>query len=160
MQEVVGSTNMVLEINVDTKSSKTFQITPEERRMYIGGKGLGLYYLSTRLPANTDPLSPENVLILMMGPLLGTNAPCSGRFEAISKSPLTGIIVASSCGGPFGLALKTAGYEGLILHGKASTPVTIMITPEGSALKMLHLLGTRYTQYATAFNLEKKMVLW
>ncbi|MEN6522532.1 MAG: aldehyde ferredoxin oxidoreductase family protein [Anaerolineaceae bacterium] len=157
MQEVVGSTNMVLEINVDTKSSKTFQITPEERRMYIGGKGLGLYYLSTRLPANTDPLSPENVLILMMGPLLGTNAPCSGRFEAISKSPLTGIIVASSCGGPFGLALKTAGYEGLILHGKASTPVTIMITPEGVSFEdAAPLWGYDTHDTQSVYNLEKK----
>ncbi len=135
MKEVVGSTNKVLEIDLSNSTVKETIITPEERQLYIGGKGLGLYYLSQRLNPGIDPLSAENPLILMMGPLLGTNAPCSGRFDAVSKSPLTGIVVTSSCGGPFGMALKTAGYEGLILTGRAANPTTLVITPEGITLQ-------------------------
>jgi aldehyde:ferredoxin oxidoreductase len=157
MQEVVGSTNKVLEINLSTKKIEIIEITPQERKMYIGGKGLGLYYLSSRLPVQTAPLSRENVLILMMGPLLGTNAPCSGRFEAVTKSPLTGIIASSSCGGPFGMALKTAGYEGLILTGKASLPTTILITPEGVSLEdATSLWGQDTHDTQKALSLEKK----
>ena len=135
MKEVIGSTNKVLEIDLSDRTVKETIITPEERLLYIGGKGLGLYYLSQRLQPGIEPVSPENPLILMMGPLLGTNAPCSGRFDAVSKSPLTGIVVTSSCGGPFGLALKTAGYEGLILTGKAASPTILVITPDGITLQ-------------------------
>ena len=53
---------------------------------------------------------------------MGTVAPCSGRFAALTKSPLTGIMVASSCGGPFGMAFKTAGWDGLLITGKSSQP--------------------------------------
>jgi len=131
MEEIVGSTNRILEIDLSANETKEFQISPEERRQYIGGKGLALFYLSRRLPVNIDPLSAENPLIIMLGALLGTGAPCSSRFCAVTKSPLTEIIVASSCGGPFGLALKTAGYEGLILRGKAASPTTIVIDNTG-----------------------------
>jgi len=135
VKEVVGTTGKVLEIDLSHSAIREFLITPQERQQYIGGKGLGLYYLSQRLSPGIDPVSPENPLILMMGPLLGTNAPCSGRFDAVTKSPLTGIVVSSSCGGPFGMALKTAGYEGLILTGQAAAPTTLLITPEGVSLQ-------------------------
>jgi aldehyde:ferredoxin oxidoreductase len=74
-----------------------------------------------------DPLSEENCLAFMMGVLMGTGAPCTGRFSAITKSPLTGIMLHSSCGGPFGMAYKTAGYDGLLIAGKAPSPVVIDI---------------------------------
>lgn len=157
MKEVVGSTHRVLEINLATQQVTEFLISQEERRLYLGGKGLGLYYLSTRLPAHTDPLSPDNPLIFMMGTLLGTNAPCTGRFDAVTKSPLTGIVASSSCGGPFGMAFKTAGYEGLILRGKSPSPVKIMITSEGVKFEEASdLWGQKTQQTQTTLNLEKK----
>lgn len=70
-----------------------------------------------------DPLGPENIIAFMPGIRMGTGATCSGRFEAVAKSPLTGIIGTSSCGGPFGMALKTAGWDGLLITGKADRPV-------------------------------------
>ena len=69
--------------------------------------------------------------MFMMGVMLGTGAPCSGRFAAVTKSPLTGIMLTSSCGGPFGMALKTAGYDGLIIGGRSETPVYLKIDAEG-----------------------------
>ncbi len=66
---------------------------------------------------------------------MGTGGPCSGRFEALTKSPLTGIMVSSSCGGPFGLALKTAGWDGLLVKGKASSPIYLDITKDGVEFK-------------------------
>ncbi|MEN6570641.1 MAG: aldehyde ferredoxin oxidoreductase family protein [Anaerolineaceae bacterium] len=157
MKEVVGSTNRVLEIDLATRQVSEFLISREERTLYLGGKGLGLFYLSTRLPAHTDPLSPENPLILMMGALLGTNAPCSGRFEAVTKSPLTGIVASSSCGGPFGMAFKTAGYEGLILKGKSASPVKITITPEGVQFDdASSIWGFKTHATQAALNLGKK----
>ena len=92
------------------------------RRRYLGAKGLGLKLLYDRMTPGVDPLGPQNFIALMPGVLMGTMAPCSGRFEAITKSPLTGIMVASSCGGPFGMSLKTAGWDGLIITGRADTP--------------------------------------
>ena len=67
----------------------------------------------------------------MPGILIGTGAPCSGRFEAIAKSPLTGIMTTSSCGGDFGMALKTAGWDGLIVRGKAESPVYLSVNKDG-----------------------------
>ena len=87
--------------------------------------------LFDRMAPGTDPLGPENMIALMPGVLMGTGGPCSGRFEAISKSPLTGIMITSSCGGPFGLSLKTAGWDGLIIKGKADDPIFLDITDKG-----------------------------
>ena len=99
--------------------------------MYLGGKGLGLKLLYDRLNPGIDPLGEDNYLAFMMGVLLGTGAPCSGRFAALTKSPLTGIMLSSSCGGPFGMAFKTAGYDGLLITGVSAGPVFLDIDKDG-----------------------------
>ena len=119
MKEIIGTSNRILEVNLTTCTVKEFSVTEEERRMYLGGKGLGMKYLFDRMDPGIDPLGEYNILAFMMGVLMGTNAPCSGRFAAVTKSPLTGIMLSSSCGGPFGIAFKTAGYDGLIVTGKS-----------------------------------------
>ncbi len=131
MQEIKGTNGRILDIDLGAESVRTFQVTHEERTMYLGGKGLGLKYLYDRLSPGIDPLGGENILALMMGVLLGTGAPCSGRFSAVTKSPLTGIFTSSSCGGPFGMALKTAGYEGLLVTGRAQRPTILHIGADG-----------------------------
>jgi aldehyde:ferredoxin oxidoreductase len=131
MEELVASGNRVLEVNLSTRRVSEFRIGSAERRTYLGGKGLGLKYLYERLKPGEDPLGPGNVLVFMTGFYLGSNAPCSGRFSGLTKSPLTGIIVHCSCGGPFGSAYKTAGYEGLIVRGKSTGPIYLDIHPDG-----------------------------
>jgi aldehyde:ferredoxin oxidoreductase len=103
--------------------------------MYLGAKGLGLKLLYDRLTPGLDPLGEENYLAFMMGVFMGTGAPCSGRFAALTKSPLTGIMLASSCGGPFGMALKTAGYDGLLVTGRSENPVCLVIDDQGATFE-------------------------
>ena len=135
MKEIIGTSNRVLEVDLTRSKVDIYHVKPRERRLYLGGKGLGLKLLYDRLRPGADPLGEENILAFMPGVLMGTGAPCSGRFAAVTKSPLTGIMVASSCGGPFGMALKTAGWDGLLVRGKATKPTYLLVTPEGVEFK-------------------------
>jgi len=96
-------------------------------RTYMGGTNFGLYYLLKYMPPGTDPLGPENVLTLMLSVLTG--APFSGqsRMTANAKSPLTGAIGDSQAGGFFPAELKYAGFDGIVLLGKAAEPVYLWI---------------------------------
>ena len=127
MSESTDYSGKFLEINLTDSSFKEFRVSKDILKLYLGGKGLGLNLLKDRINKETDPMGEENILALMMGAYMGTNAPNSGRFDAVTKSPLTGIMVSSSCGGPFGMALKTAGYCGLLISGKSKKPVYISI---------------------------------
>ncbi len=127
MKTIVGTSNRIVQVNLSTGQVTEFQVDADDRRRFLGGKGLGLKLLYDRMDRGIDPLGEENWLAFMMGVLMGTGAPCSGRFSAITKSPLTGIMLHSSCGGPFGMAYKTAGYDGLLISGRAPSPVVIDI---------------------------------
>lgn len=128
---IVGPSNRVLEVDLTSRTYSVYKVTDEERRLYLGAKGLGLKLLFDRMRPGADPLGSDNMLAVMPGVLLGTGGPCTGRFHAVSKSPLTGIFSSSSCGGPFGMQLKTAGWDGLIIKGKSDTPMWIEIDSEG-----------------------------
>jgi len=135
MQEIIGTSNRVLEIDLSTKKTNVIDVSRKDREMYLGGKGLGLKLLYDRLESGIDPLGEKNMIAFMVGVLMGTGAPCSGRFSAVTKSPLTGIMVSSSCGGPFGIALKTSGWDGLIIKGSSKKPVYLIIDSKGVQFK-------------------------
>lgn len=120
MEEIKGYSNKILEINLTDRSWSVSEASIKDRELYIGGKGLGMKLMYDRLKPGADPLGEDNILIIMPGVVTGTGAPCSGRFEAVSKSPLTGIVATASCGGPFGIQLKTAGYGGLVVRGRSA----------------------------------------
>lgn len=142
LPEMIGPSNKVLEVDLTTRNYSVYQVTDEERKMYLGGKGLGLKLIYDRMPAKIDPFSSENIIAFMPGVLMGTGAPCSGRFSAVTKSPLTGIMDHASCGGPFGMSLKTAGWDGLLIKGKSEKPVYLIITSTGVEFKdASHLWG-------------------
>ena len=156
-QEIVGTTNKALEINLSDRSIRYFNIAWEDRRKYLGGKGLGLKYLFDRMIPGTDPFGEENILAIMMGVLMGSGGPSTGRFAAITKSPLTGIIASSSCGGPFGLAFKTAGYDALLITGKAEKPVYLEIGVSQVEIRDAdHLWGLDTEQTQQALALERQ----
>ena len=134
MKTIVGTANRVIEINLSTARVTYVEVADHDRRQYLGGKGLGLKLLYDRMERGIDPLGEGNYLALMMGVLMGTGAPCSGRFSAVTKSPLTGIMLHSSCGGPFGMAFKTAGFDGLLVTGQAAVPVVIDIDDTGARI--------------------------
>jgi len=135
MAELVGTSNQVLEVDLSAEKFSVYHVTEAERKMYLGGKGLGLKLLYDRLQPGIDPLSEDNIIAFMPGVLSGTRAHCGGRFAAITKSPLTGIMGFSSCGGPFGAQLKTAGWDGLLIKGKAKKPTYLHITKDGIEFK-------------------------
>ncbi|HPA73792.1 MAG TPA: aldehyde ferredoxin oxidoreductase N-terminal domain-containing protein, partial [Spirochaetota bacterium] len=155
MQEIVGTSNKILEVNLSTGDFAVGDITEKDRRLYMGGKGLGLKLLYDRLKPGVDPLGEENIIAFMPGVLMGTGAPCSGRFEAMTKSPLTGIMVTASCGGPFGMALKTSGWDALIIRGKAKKPCYLYIDSKGAELRDAKKLWGKDTQQAQA-SVEKE----
>jgi aldehyde:ferredoxin oxidoreductase len=93
----------------------------------VGGRALVAYLLLRDLPVGTDPLGPDNLLIFAPGILQGSNLPGSGRHGVGAKSPLTGAIASSEAGGWWGHEFKRAGFDALIVHGKAETPVYLWI---------------------------------
>lgn len=113
-----------------SKGEVEFKPIPEDWALkYIGGRGLGVKYVFENGPG-VDPLSPENILCFMNGPLTGSEANMSGRMAITTKSPLTGTVTDSHHGGWSAARLRWAGFDGLIFHGKAPKPVYIYITDD------------------------------
>ena len=122
-----GMKGKLLRVNLTTEESKVGVIDSKLWETFIGGRGLGAYYLTKEVPPNVGPLSPENKLIFMNGPLAGTLIPGNNKICVTFKSPLTNTYSNSLCGGHWGPELKFAGYDGLIIEGKAKNPVYISI---------------------------------
>lgn len=132
---VFGTNNRVLEIDLSSQSFEIIHIRNEERIKYLGGKGLALKLLYDRMEIGVDPLGEKNMIAIMTGVYTGTSAPCSSRFSAVTKSPLTGIFCHSSCGGPFGEKLKSTGWDGIILKGKSNKKSYLLITDKSAEFK-------------------------
>jgi len=125
--QVFGS---FLEVDLSREKTKEIKVESEIIRNFIGGKGLGAYFLYKLLKPKTDPLSPDNVLMFLNGPLTGTSFPSSGRTTVVTKSPLTGLYLDCHAGGYFGPELRKAGYDGIIIKGKSMDPVYLWIKDE------------------------------
>ncbi len=122
-----GWTGTILRVNL-TKGTVTKEATdPQLAKQYIGARGLATKIMFDEVDPKVDPLSPGNKLIFAPGPLTGTFAPSTGRYDVVTKGPLTGTIAASNSGGAFGPELKYAGYDMLIVEGKAAKPVYLWI---------------------------------
>jgi len=102
-------------------------ISEELFKYYLGGKIMGAKLLYDLQPEGLDPLAPESVLIINTGPANGSGAPSSSRFNLTFKNVLTGGIASTNCGGQFGVMLKRAGFDGIIIAGKSDVPVCIEI---------------------------------
>jgi len=103
--------------------------TPESlKKLYFGGRGLNSYYLYNYIKPDIDPFSPENVLIFGTGFLTGTLVPNSSRFNVSAKSPETGILGDSNCGGYFAAEMRYAGFDRLVIKGKAKKPSYLYLT--------------------------------
>jgi aldehyde:ferredoxin oxidoreductase len=120
--ELGGYADRVARIDLTTGEIKYEGINEEDARKYIGGRGLGVKYVLDNGP-QVDPLSPDNIICFLVGPLTGTDVNMSGRMAVVTKSPLTGTVTDSHHGGWSGARLKWAGFDGLIFKGKAERPV-------------------------------------
>ncbi|MBN1497700.1 MAG: aldehyde ferredoxin oxidoreductase family protein [Spirochaetes bacterium] len=155
MQELIGTSNRILEIDLTARKFQINEISQKDLKMYLGGKGMGLKLLYDRMEPGVDPLGPDNMIAITMGVILGSGAPCSGRFEAITKSPLTGIMNCSSCGGAFGMAAKTSGWDAIILKGKSREPVYLVIDSKGVEFKSAKALWGKDTDVAETALLKE-----
>lgn len=121
-----GYANRVAHVNLSTRQVDYRPIPEEWARKYIGARGLGVKYVFENGP-QVDPLSAENILCFMNGPLTGSEANMSGRMAVVTKSPLTNTITDSHHGGWSAARLRWAGFDGLVFEGKAETPVYVYI---------------------------------
>mgnify|MGYP005854197795 CR=1 FL=1 len=150
-----GYTGKILRVNLSEKSVKVEPLDIQEAVKFIGGRGLGSKILSEEIDPGVDPLSAENKLIFITGPLTGTNTPTGGRYMVVTKSPLTGTIACSNSGGYFGAELKFAGYDAIIFEGKADSPVYLNIADDQVEIKDASHLWGKVVSETTAI-LEKE----
>ena len=116
----------LLYIDLTSGKSSEINLNPDLAKHYVGGKGFGAKILYDMLPAGTDPLSPQNLLMFMPGPLTGTLAPAM-RGCVVTKSPLTGTFADSYFGGHFAQEIRYCGYDGIIITGAAAEPSYIFV---------------------------------
>jgi len=140
-----GYQRRILHVDLTTGQLKVEE--PDERfyRTYLGGSAMGTYYLLQHTPPQADPLGPENTLSLMVGVVTG--APISGqsRVCATAKSPITGLVGDSQAGGFWPAELKAAGFDGIVLHGKADRPVYLWVHDGEAELRDAASLWGRFT---------------
>ncbi|KUO70826.1 MAG: aldehyde ferredoxin oxidoreductase [Desulfosporosinus sp. BRH_c37] len=130
-----GYTGKVLRINLTEGKTSTEPLNMELAKKYLSGRGLAGKMCFDEVAADVDALSPENKIFISTGALTGTNAPTSGRYMVVTKSPLNGVTASSNSGGYWGAQLKFAGYDMVILEGKAAKPVYIAINDDKVEIK-------------------------
>ena len=125
----------IARINLSTGEIKVEPLDLELAHKFIGGRGLGTKNLYDEGVATVEPLSPENKLIYITGPMTGAAAPSTGRYMVVTKSPLTGMIACSNSGGIWGAKLKHAGWDAIIVEGQA--PEWTYISIEDDKIQLL-----------------------
>jgi aldehyde:ferredoxin oxidoreductase len=140
-----GYAGKLLEVDLSSGSIRDVRLPEEVLRLYVGGRGLAARILWDRLGERwktVDPLGPENLLLALTGPLTGWYP--GARVCISGKSPLSNGIIGSTTSGEFPSELKCAGYDGVIVSGKAERPVYILVTDEGGEIRdASHLWGKR-----------------
>lgn len=113
-----GYMGKIMQVDLSTETVKEYPWSDEQRELFLGGKIMAARILYEHLTGREEAFSEENWVVIATGPLTGTGAPSSARFDISALSPQTGILASSNCGGSFGFYLKKAGYDALILTGK------------------------------------------
>jgi aldehyde:ferredoxin oxidoreductase len=139
----------ILRVNLSDGSITSEPLTYQFARKWLGGAGFIAYFLWKELKAGTDALGPDNKLIFALGPVTGLSLPGASRYCVGAKSPLTGGIAKSEAGGFWMAELKRAGFDAVIIEGKAPAPVYLWINDSKAVIKSAgHLWGkeTKETQ--------------
>ena len=135
-------TRKILRVNLTDRTCTSEPLNMEWAHDYLGQRGLATKYLASEIDPKVDPLSPDNKIIWATGPLTGTMASTGGRYSVVTKGPLTGAIACSNSGGYFGAELKFAGWDMVIIEGRASSPVYLSIENDKVELRdASHLWG-------------------
>jgi aldehyde:ferredoxin oxidoreductase len=122
-----GYRGKILRVNLTNQSYKLENLDHAEAVKYVGGRGLGSRIMFDEVDPTIDAFDPANKVIIATGPMTGTPTPAGGRYMVVTKSPLTGTIASSNSGGYWGAEMKFAGYDVMIIEGKAARPVSIHI---------------------------------
>ena len=122
-----GYMGRVAEVDLTAQTVSEYPWTDRDRELFIGGKIMGAKILFDRFTGKEQPFSEENLIVITTGPLTGTGAPSSGRFNISTLSPQTGFITSSNCGGSFGYFLKKAGLDAVILKGRCKNHTWLTI---------------------------------
>jgi aldehyde:ferredoxin oxidoreductase len=129
-----GYAGRFLRVNLSARTVANEPLPMQVAMDFIAGRGFGIKYLYDELAPHVDPLGEHNKLLLVPGLLAGTPAQAVSRWVACTKSPLTGCYARSSAGGDFGAWMKFAGYDFILIEGKADKPVYLYITDDGTHL--------------------------
>ena len=128
--KLFGYAGKLLWVDLSSGGVRAEPLDPSLAQRFLGGRGIAAWFLWDLVPKGLDPFDERNPIIIMAGPLNGTPAPSAGRTAMACKSPLTGMYLKSSGGGHFSSALKLAGFDGIIVTGRADEPVYLAISPE------------------------------
>ena len=150
-----GFFNQLLRINLSNQKTTVEPIPESILRSYLGGKGLGSYLLLKENPPHIDPFSPQNRLIITLGPLADTPFYGSSRYAVFTKSPQTGIYSESYSGGKITLSLSRTGYDAIIIEGKSNHPIFLEISDKEVTFQSASQLWGKETYEAEEAILKK-----
>jgi aldehyde:ferredoxin oxidoreductase len=137
-----GYAGFILRVDLTRRKVEEEPLSEELRTNFVGGRGINSKILFDEVGPKVEPLAPENKLIFGTSPLSGTPTPSMARYTVTTKSPLTGILGDGNAGGFFSAAIKKAGYDFIIIEGKADTPVYLWIDIDKVEIrKANHLWG-------------------
>lgn len=157
-----GYMGKILRVDLSTGNMWDEPLNENYARDFIGGSGLGARYLADYAGRDTDPLGPDNPLIFMTGPLVGTTTPAAGRFSVVARSPATGLTGEGNSGGYWGPELRRTGYDGVIVTGQAAKPVWLELREDAAPrlrdASELWGLGLYETQNAIREEMGNKRV--
>ena len=142
-----GYMGKVMLIDLSGERVEEYPWTDQDRELFVGGKIMAAAILERHLSGREEAFSDDNWLIISTGPMTGTGAPSSARFNVSGISPLTGILASSNCGGSFGIYLKKAGYDAIILKGRCKELTWLEIREDGFLFhNAAELKGLKTTQ--------------
>jgi aldehyde:ferredoxin oxidoreductase len=150
-----GYAGKILRVNLTNETIADEVLSQQLCRRYIGGAGFVAYFLWKELKAGVDPLGPDNKLIFALGPVTGLTLPGASRHCIGAKSPLTGGIAKSEVGGFWMVQLKRAGYDAIIIEGKAEKPVYVWVQDGKASIRDAgHLWGKETKETESAIRSE------
>ena len=150
-----GYTNKVIWVDLTERRTKIWTLDDGLSERFIGGVGLSTKILHEQGLRDRDPFSPDAPLIMMTGPLTRTIVPTSGRLGVVAVSPETLSYGESDIGGTWGVGLKRAGFDGVVVKGRSATPVYLRISPEGIGIEDASDLWGKDT-FETSIALRKR----
>lgn len=152
---IFGTTAKILRVDLSTSSIEVEEFSEDFYRLYPGGKALAGYILLNEMLPHTDPLAPENVLVIANGLLTGAPVSTATRFVVSARSPLTMAYGESEAGGFWGPELKMAGFEAIVIKGRSPEPAYLWIQEGEAEIRPAgHLWGRLTAEVEDAIRTE------